>query len=131
MDVVVNGSLWDPAKVPGYLETVQALIDTWEPGLLTLRFDGDATLKGAAAIALHNNRDKPFPAEADQAMNGGIDLNADAMQWNLRKEGLGVRMDIDPAMVERIKAIGIESLTPVIYNIRPMASIRPLLGLNP
>ncbi len=63
------------------------------------------------------------------AAKGGIDLNAGNMKWSIRKDGTGVEMNIDPAMIERIKREGIESLTPVIFRITPVVSIWPLMGL--
>jgi len=63
---------------------------------------------------------------------GGIDLNtSNGMQWKVSKDGKGVEMDIDPALIERIKREGIDSLTPVIFRVTPVVSIWPLLGLEP
>ena len=61
---------------------------------------------------------------------GGIDLNTQGLNWQISKDGKGVEMNVDPAMIERIKREGIESLTPVIFNITPVQSIWPLLGLK-
>ncbi|MDO8675675.1 MAG: hypothetical protein Q7K71_06145 [Candidatus Omnitrophota bacterium] len=69
----------------------------------------------------------------DQAMaaKGGIDLNAGNMKWSVRKDGSGVEMKVDPALIERIKREGIDSLTPVIFRVTPVVSIWPLVGLDP
>ena len=41
----------------------------------------------------------------------------------------GVKISVDPAMIERVRREGIQSLTPVIFSVTPVASIWPLLGL--
>ena len=64
-------------------------------------------------------------------VQGGIDLNtSNGMQWKFSKEGRGVEMNIDPAMMARIKREGINSLSPVIFRITPIANIWPLVGLQ-
>ena len=77
---------------------------------------------------------KAIGADANAAMSvkytsaqGGIDLNTQGVQWKTGKEGKGAEMDIDPAMIERIRRDGIESLTPVIFRITPIASIWPIV----
>jgi len=64
-------------------------------------------------------------------VNGGIDLDTtNGMQWKVSKDGLGVEMNIDPAMIERARREGIKSLSPVILRMTPVASIWPLVGLQ-
>jgi len=61
---------------------------------------------------------------------GGIDLNtSNGMQWKVSKDGKGVEMNIDPAMIARVRREGMDSLSPVILRITPIASIWPLVGL--
>jgi hypothetical protein len=62
---------------------------------------------------------------------GGIDLNTtNGMQWKVSKDGSGVEMNVDPAMIERVRREGINSLSPVIFKITPITSIWPLAGLQ-
>ena len=62
---------------------------------------------------------------------GGIDLNtSNGMQWKVSRDGRGVEMNIDPAMIARIRREGIDSLSPVIIKMTPVASIWPLVGLQ-
>jgi hypothetical protein len=62
---------------------------------------------------------------------GGIDLNtSNGMLWKVSKDGQGVVMTIDPNMLARIKEQGIDSLSPVIFKITPIASIWPMVGLK-
>ena len=63
-------------------------------------------------------------------MNGGIDLNTSGIQWKISKDGKGVEMNIDPAMIQRMRREGIDSLSPVIFKITPISSIWPLAGLQ-
>jgi hypothetical protein len=51
------------------------------------------------------------------------------MQWKVSKDGNGVEMNLDPAMIERVRREGISSLSPVIFKITPLTSIWPLIGL--
>jgi acyl carrier protein len=67
----------------------------------------------------------------DTFTKGGIDLNtSNGMQWKVSKDGKGVEMNLDPAMIERIRSEGIDSLSPVIFRITPITSIWPLVGLQ-
>jgi len=75
--------------------------------------------------------------KVDEAMDslaannpGGIDLNTSGgMQWKIGKDGRGVEMDVDPALIERVRRRGIDSLSPVIYRITPVANVWSLVGL--
>jgi hypothetical protein len=62
---------------------------------------------------------------------GGIDLSMSNVNWIISKDGNGVEMNIDSAMIKRIKRDGIDSLTPVIFRITPIQSIWPIIGLEP
>jgi acyl carrier protein len=72
------------------------------------------------------------------AFPGGIDLNtSNGMQWKVSKDGQGVEMNIDPAMIARIERDGkrpnfldFGSLYPIIFKITPVVSIWPLVGLQ-
>ena len=61
---------------------------------------------------------------------GGIDLNRANMQMNINKEGAGVQMQFDRAMVERIKREGFDGLEFKIESIVPIANLPQLLGLS-
>jgi hypothetical protein len=63
--------------------------------------------------------------------NGGIDLMKVQDKTKIQKNGVGVQMQLDKVMIERVKREGINSLTPVIFNITPVANIWNLLGLTP
>jgi len=86
-------------------------------------------------------RDRAMATATGVSRPGGIDLNTSSgMQWRVSKDGKGVEMNVsaqggsafggDPAMIERIKREGIDSLSPVIFRITPVASIWPLVGLE-
>ena len=72
-------------------------------------------------------------AAVHEPYNGGIDLNTDTMNWNIKKDGFGVEMNVDPAMIERVRREGINSLTPEIFRVTPMttANVWTLIGLEP
>jgi hypothetical protein len=65
------------------------------------------------------------------ATPGGIDLNPSNMGLSVSKDAQGgVTVTFDPALVERIRKEGVQSVVPVIINIVPISDIRPLLGLS-
>jgi hypothetical protein len=73
------------------------------------------------------------PASTDKAMNvpGGIDLNtSNGMQWKVSKDGAGIEMNITPALIERTRREGVNSLSPVIFRVTPIASVWSLVGLE-
>ena len=63
---------------------------------------------------------------------GGIDLNtSNGMQWKDSKaDGHGVEVNINQAMIARIRREGLDSLSPDIFKITAIASIWPLAGLQ-
>jgi hypothetical protein len=90
--------------------------------------DRDRKLDFAMGARINKKR-KILKNKAQISMPGGIDLNTNAMAWEVSKEGRGVEMTIDPAMLARIKRQGIDSLSPVIFKIAPVVSIWSLVGL--
>ena len=70
-------------------------------------------------------------AAMDALVNGGIDLDRAKLDLNVRKEGAGVEMQIDPAMAERIRREGVSGLVPEILEIKvlPMQGLFQLLGM--
>ena len=113
-----------------------------EPGIIFDQWLAEqiANAKLSALKHLFTNtpaRKWPAPAptlRADHAAfaaPGGIDLNtSNGMQWKISKDGKGVEMSVDPAMIERIRREGISSLSPIIFKITPISSIWPLAGLR-
>ncbi|MFH0753036.1 MAG: hypothetical protein V2A70_00550 [Candidatus Omnitrophota bacterium] len=69
---------------------------------------------------------------SDNAMdiNGGIDLKSRNMNLDVTKDGKGVEMKFDPAMMEQFKNGDFKGIVPVIINITPITSALPLLGMN-
>jgi hypothetical protein len=63
--------------------------------------------------------------------NGGIDLNTGHINWDITKDSRGVQMDVDPAMLERIRHEGIASLSPVIFRITTITNVWSLFDLKP
>ena len=61
---------------------------------------------------------------------GGIDLNAKKMDLDVAKDGNGVEMQFDPAMVAEFQKGDFTGVEGVILNIIPIASPLPLLGLE-
>ncbi len=64
------------------------------------------------------------------AVDGGIDLQAATAKTVVQKQGSGVDMAIDPAMLERVRAQGLETLVPKVLSIVPLtpAQIGALVG---
>ena len=96
-----------------------------------LRFKFNGTGNGPQVNSAQTTEALKPPARANTELtNGGIDLNTQNMQWDIRNDGNGVEMTFDPAMIERVKREGIQSLTPVISRITPIVNIWPLAGLR-
>ncbi len=68
-------------------------------------------------------------SQAQISAEGGIDLKTPDIRTS--KDGSGVEVTFDPAMVERIRKTGLESLVPRIYSIISVPSVWPLLGMTP
>ncbi|MBI4309622.1 MAG: hypothetical protein HY591_04755 [Candidatus Omnitrophica bacterium] len=68
--------------------------------------------------------------ESDPWHQGGIDLDTTNVNWKIGKDGKGVEINVDRAMIERIRRTGIDSLTPVIFRVTPITSVWPLVGLQ-
>jgi hypothetical protein len=46
------------------------------------------------------------------------------------KDDKGVEMNVDPAMIEKVRREGINWLSPQILRITPVVSVWPLLGMK-
>ncbi len=64
------------------------------------------------------------------ARRGGIDFNRANMAMNVRKEGNGVQMQFDPAMIARIRKSGFDGVNFEVESIIPVANLPLLLGLR-
>ena len=62
-------------------------------------------------------------------VNGGIDFDRAKMQMNVNKEGLGVNMQFDPAMIERMRTEGFDGFEFRIETITPITNLPLLLGV--
>jgi phosphoglucomutase len=82
-------------------------------------------IRRALLKALGGTTDK-----ASVNMEGGIDLNGNAMGLDIEKSGRGVTMTFDPAMAEQLRRGDFTGLTPVIIQITPITSPAALLGLE-
>ncbi len=91
-----------------------------------------ATLQGTKA-RLTDTVTMTIARKTDAAMKapGGIDLQRSGANTNVLKEGKGVEFKLDPAMIEKVRREGIQSLTPVILRVEPAVNIGILLGLVP
>ena len=83
-------------------------------------------MNGGNADVVDHDADEPTD-EAMAAEKGGIDMN----EIELQREGAGVDIRFDPAVLESLLERGFDGLAPIIINITPIPSIYPLLGLDP
>ena len=73
---------------------------------------------------------------ADRAENhknlvdGGIDINGKNLTLDVTREGKGIEMKLDPAMVARFERGDFTGVVPVILKVTPLASPLPLLGMS-
>jgi hypothetical protein len=97
-----------------------------------LMFDDLMFKRAKEAAAKLEGKTPSSPAMIAQTpeKNGGIDFNASNMQMNVRKEGNGVGMRFDPAMIERMKTEGFDGLEFNIRSIVPVTDLPILLALK-
>ncbi len=109
-------------------------IETGKVILIKLRFQSKplevqpATSYQRAVTPTDFGMDSP-----SEPRRGGIDLDPAKTVIKTGKEGAGVRMDVDAAMIARIRRDGLESLSPQIVSITalPERGVRSLVGLGP
>ena len=119
-----------------YQASTQPVIDYYNSRHALKEVDNNGTMEEVVRgwEAIFNEYSSGAPDQAMAVQNpGGIDLNTVGMNWKVRKDGNGVEMKVDPAMIERIRREGIDSLTPVIFRVMPMsaAGIWAMIGLEP
>ena len=61
---------------------------------------------------------------------GGIDLNAKNMGLDVAKDGKGIQMKLDPAMIAEFQRGDFSGVVPVIIQIVPIQNPLATLGLN-
>ena len=65
-----------------------------------------------------------------ESANGGIDINGKNLNLDVAREGQGIEMKLDPAMVAQFQRGDFSGVVPVILKVTPIASPLPLLGLR-
>ncbi len=73
---------------------------------------------------------RPDEKVSDQAIDGGIDLNAGKMSLDVVRDGKGVEMPFDPAMVAEFQKGNFTGVEGIILKIVPIESPLPLLGME-
>ena len=73
-----------------------------------------------------SNTDKTAAAETDKTV-GGIDLNTNNMDIEIRSDGQKLSI---PVNLQQIESINIDGLVPVIFNISPTTNLQMLLGVS-
>ncbi len=77
---------------------------------------------------------KPGPnlkGDVDHAEYGGIDFNPAGLNLKVERTDQGIKVQVDPAEIQRIKTEGVTGFRPVIINITPVKGIISALGLAP
>ncbi len=64
-----------------------------------------------------------------KVVQGGIDFNASMLDLVVERVGNGVKVTIDPGVMERIQARGVVGFSPVIVNMVPVTGLGQALGL--
>jgi CheY-like chemotaxis protein len=85
-----------------------------------------------AEIIFRNLAEQITGQKFDSAMNppGGIELNAKKLEMDVTKQGAGVSMKIDPALLEEFRSGDFSGVVPVIIRITPIASPSAILGMT-
>ena len=112
---------------------IDQYIDVWNSSHGVVRvtenpqFETDQVIPADAAMTVQNE-------DLSQRLGdgyGGIDLNSAGIKWTVGKDGKGVEMTIDPAMLARFKREGVDSLQLRVLSVTPIMSIWPIIGLQP
>ncbi len=75
--------------------------------------------------------------EEDSAMiinkniKGGIDLKTSDLKMNIEKQGKGIQMNLDPALLKQFQSANFTGVVPVIIKITPIIGAMSLLGIDP
>jgi len=100
-------------------------------GKINWKFWQDRNTSGFLEVVDHFLEDLQAEiASRDWAMKGGIDFNGAHMRMNVHKEGAGVGMQFNPAMIARIRQEGFDGIDFQIQSILPAKDLRLLLGLK-
>ena len=65
----------------------------------------------------------------EQWRQGGINLDPASLNMTVERTGRAIKVQVDPAEIQRIRTEGVNGFTPVIINIMPVKSMLPALGL--
>ena len=115
IEALIAGSI-DPAMTVSAIQKLSTSVSITQPMLNGQNYSDNAQVSDFKSAVFEK---------------GGIDLNtSNGMLWKITKNGRGVEMDVDPAMIARVKREGIDGLSPVIYSVTPISSIWPLVGLK-
>ena len=95
--------------------------------LLTLLYhENDLLSDGKVLVARNIDGENHDEAMMSSERVGGIDMN----EIKVDRQGSGVDIQFDPAMMQDILINGVDGFVPVILNITPINSVMPLLGLK-
>jgi hypothetical protein len=70
------------------------------------------------------------PVDKAAVSPGGIDLNGSRLELNIQKQGAGVGINFDPALIKRFENSDFKGFMPIIINISRITDISSLLGLD-
>ena len=71
-------------------------------------------------------REGDLAMAAAKVKHGGIDLNSDKMNLQLKNNGSKIQLHIDPAMLRKLQDV--RGFIPIIINIQPLVDLQMLLG---
>ncbi len=102
-----------------------------QKGLYKVELDPDAKMDGAQKGMDQAENVKEPEQHRDNAgvTNGGIDLNAKKMDLDVARDGKGVEMTFDPAMVAEFRKGNFTGVEGIILKIVPIENPQALLGL--
>ncbi|MBF0122722.1 MAG: hypothetical protein HQL21_04860 [Candidatus Omnitrophica bacterium] len=67
--------------------------------------------------------------EPQKLTDGGIDFYNAAQSMRIERTGKGIKVHVDPAMIQRIQTGGFDGLAPVVIEVIPVRGILPALGM--
>ena len=82
------------------------------------------------ALTSMERSDRAQETNGAKVVDGGIDLNGKNLALDVTREGKGIELKLDPAMVARFECGDFTGVVPVILKVTPLSSPLPLLGMS-
>lgn len=77
----------------------------------------------ANLLQMHDARQDQKVDNSAIRREGGINFDAALLDMQITRTGTGVKVTVDPALIERIKTEGVDGFSPVVINMMPVTGV--------